>query len=123
MDKQEDEKQTEVFVDKIKQQLIDYTQLRLDLLKADFTEKIALIFSKLITGVIVFMMALMVILFGSIVMGLYFANIFGSLMLGFAIVTGFYVLLIIILMLVKNSVIQTPVANQIIDVMYESDEK
>lgn len=123
MDKQEDEKQTEVFVDKIKQQLIDYTQLRLDLLKADFTEKTALIFSKLITGVIVFMMAFMVILFGSIVMGLYFANIFGSLMLGFAIVTGFYVLLIIILMLVKNSVIQTPVANQIIGVMYESDEK
>jgi hypothetical protein len=118
----EDEKQTELFADKMKQQLTEYMQLRLDLLKADFTEKTALIFSKMITGIIVLVMAFMVILFGSIALGLYFGNMFGSLVLGFALLTGVYLLLIVLLLLVKDKIIQTPVANQIIDVMYESDE-
>ncbi|MES2780960.1 MAG: phage holin family protein [Bacteroidota bacterium] len=122
MDKQEDEKQAEVFADNMKQQLTDYLQLRLDLLKADFTEKTALIFSKLITGVIVLVMLFMVLIFGSLVMGFYFGNMLGSLMLGFAVVTGFYVLLIVLVLLVKDKLIQAPVANQIIDIMYESDE-
>jgi Putative Actinobacterial Holin-X, holin superfamily III len=122
MDKHEDEKQTEVFVDKLKQQLTEYMQLRLDLLKADFTEKTALIFSKMITGVIVLVMLFMVLIFGSVVLGLYLGNLLGSLVLGFAVVTGFYLLLIVLLMLVKDKLIQTPVANQIIDIMYESDE-
>lgn len=122
MDKHEDEKQAEVFVDKLKQQITEYMQLRLDLLKADFTEKTALIFSKMITGVIVLVMLFMVLIFGSVVLGLYLGNVFGSLVLGFAVVTGLYLLLIVLLMLVKDKFIQTPVANQIIDIMYESDE-
>lgn len=122
MDNQVDEKQAEVFADKMKQQVTEYMQLRLDLLKADFTEKTALIFSKMITGVIVLVMLFMVLIFGSLVMGLYFGSLLGSMVMGFTIVTGFYVLLILLLVLLKDKLIQTPVANQIIDIMYQSDE-
>lgn len=122
MNNKDEEKQTELFVDKMKQQLTEYMQLRLDLLKADFTEKTALIFSKMITGIIVLVMAFMVILFGSIALGLYLGSILGSVVLGFTLVTGAYLLLIVLLLLVKDKLIQTPVANQIIDIMYESDE-
>lgn len=118
----EDEKQTELFADKLKQQLTEYMQLRLDLLKADFTEKTALIVSKLITGIIVLVMAFMVVLFGSVALGLYLGSLLGSLVIGFALVTGIYLLLIVLLLLVKDKIIQTPVANQIIDILYESDE-
>lgn len=122
MDKQEDEKQAQVFADNLKQQVSEYMKLRLDLLKADFTEKTALIVSKMITWVIVLVMVLMVLIFGSLMIGLYFGNLLGNMVLGFAVVTGFYVLLIVLVMLVKDKFIQTPVANQIIDIMYESDE-
>ncbi|MES2558235.1 MAG: phage holin family protein [Bacteroidota bacterium] len=122
MDKQAEEKHVEEFADKTKQQLSEYIQLRLDLLKADFTEKTALIFSKMITGVIVLVMLFMVVLFASLVMGFFFGNMLGSLMWGFAVVTGFYLVLIILVLLLKDKLIQTPVANQIINIMYESDE-
>jgi hypothetical protein len=122
MDKQADDKQAELFADKMKQQLADYMQLRLDLLKADFTEKTALIFSKMIAGIIVLVMLFMVLIFGSLVMGFYFGNLLGSLMLGFTVVTGFYLLLIVLVLLLKDKFIQAPVANQIINIMYESDE-
>ena len=122
MDNQDEEKRAEVFADTLKQQLTEYMQLRLDLLKTDFTEKTALIVSKMITGVIVLVMLFMVMLFGSLATGFYFGNLLGSWVLGFAVVTGFYVLLIGLLFLVKDKLIQSPVANQIIDIMYESDE-
>lgn len=111
-----------MFADKLKQQLTEYVELRSELFKAQFTDKFSRTFSKLVTGLLLLVLGFFLVLFGSLVIGFYFGEMMGSLMKGFAIVAACYLVLILVIWLFRKSLIETPIANTIIGVMYEEDE-
>jgi Na+/H+-dicarboxylate symporter len=122
MDKKAEEMQTIEFAEKLKVQVEEYMDIRGELFKATFTEKVSKAFSKLVTAIILMILAFFMILFFSLVAGFYFGNQFGSLMQGFMIVAFFYLLMLIIIILFRKSLIQNRVINSIISIIYEDNE-
>jgi pilus assembly protein TadC len=112
----------EQFAESVKEQLSSYIELRLDLFKAQSTEKLSRIFGKLISGLIMMFVLFFAILFVSLVGGFYLGKVTDSLIAGFGIIALFYVVLFIVLALFRKKIIELPVINQIIEIAYESDE-
>lgn len=118
----QEELNPEEFAEKVREQLKTYVELRTDLFKAQFTDKLSRVVGKLLSGVILMFIFAFAVLFVSLVTGFYFGRLFDSLLAGFGIVAAFYVFLFIIIVLFRKQLIETPVANQIIEIVYESDE-
>jgi hypothetical protein len=119
----EDEETLADFSDKVKEQLSDYVEVKVDLLKAQWVEKLSLIFSKLLTGFIMLFLLFFAILFGSLVIGFYFGDLFGSLMKGFGIIALFYALLLGLIYVFRKKWIQYPVANTIVSIIYQDNDE
>ncbi len=81
-----------------------YIQVEVERIKASAQEKLTEVISKLVIFAAIGVVALFVLVFLSITVGLLLNDALDSSYLGFLIVTGFYVLLLIILFLVKNNV-------------------
>jgi uncharacterized BrkB/YihY/UPF0761 family membrane protein len=111
------------FSDKVKEQLSDYVQVKMDLLKAQWVEKIALLFSKLLTVFILLFVLFLTILFGSLVTGFYLGDILGSLKTGFAVIALFYVVLLGLLFFFRKRWIQHPVADSIVSTIYQNNDE
>lgn len=122
MDTQSDKVQTEEFVEKVKLQLEEYISLRLELFKTTFTEKVAKSVSKLVTTLVLMVLAFFTVLFLSLVAGFYFGGLFNSLIYGFVVVALFYLLLFLIIVAFRKPLIQSPVINSIITIIYEDNE-
>jgi uncharacterized membrane protein YagU involved in acid resistance len=118
----EEELTPEEFAEQVKEQLKTYVELRTDLFKARFTEKISIVAGKLFAGIILLFVFAFAVLFVSLVAGFYFTKLFDSMFAGFGVVAGFYVFLFILILIFKKQLVETPVANQIISIVYESDE-
>jgi hypothetical protein len=120
---EENEKTVIDFSEKVKDQMLSYFDVKIELLKAQWVEKMALVFSKMITGIIILILSFFTVLFGSLVAGFYFSEIFGSVLKGFGLIALFYALLLVLVLVFKNQIIQIPVVNAIISIIYQDDEK
>ncbi|GEM_PF-3329661 len=80
-----------------------YIRLEVERVKASAQEKLTEVISKLIIFAAIGLVALFVLVFLSITVGLLLNDALDSSFLGFLIVTGFYALVLIILFLVKNN--------------------
>jgi uncharacterized membrane protein YdjX (TVP38/TMEM64 family) len=79
-----------------------YVQDRILLLKLQATEKMARLVGLLFLGLIISLLLFFIILFLSYMAGNYFSEVTGSLYLGYAIVTGFYVFFFVIVLLSRK---------------------
>jgi pilus assembly protein TadC len=113
----------EEFAEQMKEQLQNYTKLRIDLVKAQFTEKVSLLAGKLFAAIVMLFVFTLAILFVSLLAGFYFARIYDSLLVGFGIVALFYVLLFIVILIFKKRLIELPVANQIVETIYDPQDE
>lgn len=117
-----EEPSVEQFADTLKEQLTEYIELRIDLFKATSVDKLSKAAGRMITALVIMVLVFFIVLFSSAVAGFYFSEVFGSLLKGFGLVALGYVFLFILVLLFRKSMIQPPIVNAIIAVMYEDDE-
>lgn len=79
-----------------------YIQMEIERIKSSAQEKVTEIISKVVIFAAIGLVALFVLVFLSVTVGLLLNDALDSSYLGFLIVTGFYILVLIILFLVKN---------------------
>lgn len=79
-----------------------YLKMEVERVKTNMQARIADIITKVVIFAALGIVALFVLVFGSVTLGLYLNSVLESSFLGFLIVTGFYVLVLILLLLVKD---------------------
>lgn len=112
----------EEFAEEIKEQLKTYVELRTDLVKAQLTEKVSIMAGKLFAGIILLFVFSFAVLFVSVLAGIYLGKLLDSPLAGFGIVAAFYVVLFVLILFFKKQLVETPVANLIVSIIYSDHE-
>ena len=84
-------------IDKLIDSITSYLKIRFDILKIDLIEKISSSISSVISGFILFFILLFVLAFASLTAGSILNFYFDSKFLGYAIITGIYVIVFFIM--------------------------
>jgi uncharacterized membrane protein len=92
----------------------EYVRIRKDLAILIFADKASGVAGSLVSGGILVFLGLLIFFFGSLGLGFYLSEILGNSYGGFFIITGFYILAAIIVLLVKQKHIEQPFADKII---------
>lgn len=113
----EEEKQS--FFSAAQEDVSNYVNDRILLMKLQAAEKSARVTAMLTSVLLIAMLGFFVLLFISIMLGYFFAEKTGSLFYGFGIVTGIYILLLVILLAVRKKKLEKFVANTMIKVLFD----
>lgn len=105
-------------VEHIKKDLQEYIELKLDLLKLQAAENVSRIISGVVVGAIIAIFAALILFFLSFAAGFFLASILNSTELGFLCVAGFYLLLVLILLLFRKKIIDRPVIRSVINIFF-----
>jgi hypothetical protein len=111
------------FIDKIRLQLNEYVELRVEYFKAQLTEKLALVLSEVISLFVLGAILLFILLFISIVAGFYFSSVIGSYYKGFGIVAIVYIIIGLFTLVFKKQLFYNKISKRIISIVYNGDEK
>lgn len=106
----QNEKSFEELTDNLK----EYISTRFEILQLEAIDKVSLIGAVGSFGFIVSMIAVLFFLFGSIALGFYIGELFNSNSIGFAILSGIYLLILIILFTLKKKLFNVRLRNIII---------
>lgn len=96
-----------------------YVNNRITLLKLTAAEKGSRMVSLAVMLVVIMVLILFVLIFISIMGGYYFAELTGSLFKGFGIITGIYLVLLILVLAMRKKYLEPLVANQFISIFFE----
>ena len=92
----------------------EYIDSKKKIIQLEATERGTEILSKLISRIVVFMFLIFLVLFGSLTLSIGLSMYFNSLLAGFGIVTGLYLVLIAVVILFRRSLITIPIVNMIL---------
>jgi hypothetical protein len=106
-------------VNEISQNVKDYVRLQTDLLKLKITEKLSLIISYMVVGVISFIAMFFITIYVSEAFIFWYGNHVGTLEVGALIVAGFYLLCIILAVLLRRWLFVNPMISLISKLMME----
>ena len=112
------EKEADFFVES-KQKVKDYVHDRILLLKLEMVEKTSKLLSVMFIGLLITILSLFILLFLSFMAGYYFAAVTDSLYLGFGIVCGFYVLLLLFMIFAGKKILHTVITNTVIETIFD----
>lgn len=96
-----------------------YLRDRIQLLKLEATEKSATVGSAALVFFVVAMLAMFMLFFVSLMGAYYFAELTGSLFYGFSIVTGIYLLLLVIVLALRKKTITPKLTNLLIRLLWD----
>lgn len=117
----EDDKPKSVFSD-LKDELINYVELRTELTKISSYEIISKLGASLVSALALVIFIFFFLFFLFLSLGFYFAKVFNSFYYGFGLIAGFYLFLLLIFILIKNKFIEKPIMNKIIESLTASHE-
>lgn len=100
----------------------DYLKTRYQLTVLQVSEKGAIVLSNVLVYTLITITFLFILLFGSLALALYFAEIYHSLYIGFLIVASIYFGLFIMFILFKNLLINNVFVNMIIRKLFKNAE-
>ena len=113
------EKTQEAFFKDSGDRIEAYVKDQLLLMKLQGARKLsklaAMMFAVLVVAILVFF----IMLFLSVMLGYYFAELTGSLYLGFGILSAIYVVLVIVLIKLRSTVLEKMVANTVINILFD----
>jgi len=92
----------------------DFTKTTIELVKLKAVDKLVSVASNIVSGVIFSILVFFFLLAFNMAIAFWIGEALGKFYLGFFIVAGFYVLLIIILAFFKNKIIRAPLTNVIL---------
>ena len=107
---------------KLKEDVLAYVELRLELLKLNTYERVAKVMALFSYGIILVLLAFFAILFLFLALGFFLGELLDSFALGFVLVVGMYLLLFLILIYFKRKILFA-LMNEMITVMMNKDEK
>ncbi|MFC5284174.1 hypothetical protein [Pedobacter alpinus] len=99
--------------------ITNYVTNYIELKKLSAIEKLVLISSSVIVGILVAIVSLMVLFFMSVGLALYLGVIFGVYYLGFLAVGGIYAVFLIFLILISKKHIHNPLTNLFIQKIFK----
>lgn len=97
----------------------EYANIRKELATLTFVEKTSTAAAGAAAGGILAILGLLVLLFGSLTLGLYLSEIIGNTWSGFLIITGIYLIIIIIVYFSQENMIKKPVETGMIKKMFK----
>ena len=92
----------------------EYAQIRKELAILTAVEKGSRLFANLITDGLVVLFAVLTFSFGSLALGFYLSEVLGNTYAGFLIITGFYLLVALIVYFTKDKYMEKAIINKII---------
>jgi uncharacterized membrane protein YdjX (TVP38/TMEM64 family) len=107
------------FFSESKEKIQDYVKDRILLLRLELIEKISKLVSVMFVGLLITILSFFIVLFLSLMGGYYFAALTGSLYLGFGIVCGFYILVLIFILLAGKKLLNNFIINIIIKTVFD----
>ncbi|TAE09489.1 MAG: phage holin family protein [Bacteroidetes bacterium] len=113
--------ETNQYFTQLKSQLSDYVEGRLQLLKLQSTDKIAVLVAGFSMGAVAAFCLFFVLLFASLAVGFQLSGYFQSSFLGFGAVAIFYLLLVLIILVFFRKTIQTVIVNKVIETLLEDE--
>jgi hypothetical protein len=99
-----------------------YIEDRILLLKLQATDKASKAVAGLVTGVLLLVFGVFALMLLSITGGFFFSGLTGSFVAGFGIMTGIFVLLIVLLLATGKKLIRRPIINGIINGAFGKNE-
>jgi len=105
-------------INKVKEDLRDYIEVKFDLLRLQIAENLSGILTKTATVVILGFLLFFILLFLSLAAGYYCATLLGSNELGFLCVAGFYGLVLVLFLLFKKKIIERPIIKAIVRLLF-----
>lgn len=112
------QQETEYF-EKTEALLRQYIGDRMLLIKFKASEQSAKLATFFFVGTIVFMLAFFLLLFIGIMAGYYFSELTGSLFYGFGIITIFYLLLLVTILMIRKKHLEPYLTNMIIRKLFD----
>jgi uncharacterized membrane protein len=106
------------FFGSIRQEIEGYIEARANLFQLEATDKMARITGVLGVVALISLIIFLVLLCTSLMAGYYFAQLLESNFYGFAIVAGFYLLILIILMMGRKK-LATFIANKTVEMIFQ----
>ena len=111
-------------IDSIIENLTGLIETRLELAKIEMKEELAKIGARIIAMVIFSFLAVMIVIFFSIWMATLLNSLIGSVWAGYAIVTGFYFLVLILLVVFKvHIILQTKIEDALMENVDSDDDE
>jgi len=110
----------------IRKDIQEYIEVRLDLLKLQAAEKISKIISNTAVAIILILLLSLILFFLSFAAGYFMASVLNSNVRGFLCVAGFYLLLMLIILIFRKKIIDRPVIKSVIKIFFPKtgeDEK
>lgn len=101
-------------ISELRQLITEYFDARLKLIKLETFEKIAKVTAVLFSSLVVALLAFFLLFFLSMSLGFYLGKIFDSLALGFLSVTGLYLVLFVLVLLMKKDLLEEFLIERII---------
>ena len=112
------EKQENFFAES-KAKLEEYLQDRLLLFKLQMVQKTSKLIAMGFIGLMVTIISLFILIFLSIMGGFYFGKLLNSMYWGFGVVTGFYILLLVVLIVFGKKLVHVYITNTIIEIFFD----
>lgn len=104
-----------VLIENLFEKSEEYVKTHIEIAKLKSADKIADIFSSLVSQIAVVAMSFFFLLMVNIGIAFWLGSVLGATHYGFMIVAAFYALLVVILMAFKNDFIKSPINNSIIN--------
>lgn len=101
-------------ISELRQLITEYFDARLKLIKLETFEKIAKVTAVLFSSLVVALLGFFLLFFLSMTAGFYLGKIFDSMALGFLTVTGLYLILFVLVLLMKKDLLENLLIERII---------
>jgi len=113
-------------INDLKKDLLEYIEVKLDLIRLHIAENLSRIFSNVATIAVIGYLLFFIVLFISFAAGFYIGSLLDSNDLGFLCIAGFYTLLLILFLAFRKQIVERPVIKTIVRLFFpkfEDDEK
>lgn len=110
----------------LKNELQDYVEVRLDLIRLHTAENVSRMFSSAATIVVVGYLMFFILLFGSFALGFYLGKILESTELGFLAVSAIYFIILLVFLVFRKQIVEKPIIKAIVQLFFprfKDDEK
>lgn len=109
-------------IEKFLKDIKEYAEVRFDLVSLNVQDKFSDIVSSLVSIIILSVMALLILLFAGIGAAIWLGEYFNNGWIGFFCITGFYLLLALLILFNREKWIKFPVMNSLIKKIHFNDE-
>lgn len=113
MDSQQD------FFEDSKAAIEKYVQHKLLLIKLQAVEKISKLSAAMFSGLLIIILGFFIMLFLSIMAAWYFGDLLGSPVKGFGIMSGFYLVVLVLILIFRKKVLEKTIINTVINIIFE----